>query len=78
MSLRDRMFSDQQKAVKPEEMLSISVLLSRRAMIHDREMEMGNAPEDFKVMQAISSSWKQEKESIAQYQREAWEDLGSG
>jgi len=75
MSLADRLFSEQQRAMKEGDKLRLSTLRLLRAMIKNREVEKGRPLDDVEVIQAISSSCKQRREAIAQYRQGRREDL---
>ncbi|MDH7500771.1 MAG: GatB/YqeY domain-containing protein [candidate division NC10 bacterium] len=75
MSLADRLFSEQQRAMKEGDKLRLSTLRLLRAMIKNREVEKGRPLEEAEIIQAISSSCKQRREAIAQYGQGKREDL---
>jgi len=75
MSLADRLFSEQQRAMKEGDKMRLSVLRLLRAVIKNREVEKGRPLDDTEVIQAISSSCKQRREAIVQYRQVKREDL---
>lgn len=75
MSLADRLFSEQQRAMKEGDKMRLSVLRLLRAVIKNREVEKGRPLDDTEVIQAISSSCKQRREAIVQYRQGKREDL---
>jgi len=77
MSLGDRLFSEQQRAMKEGDKLRLSVLRLLRAVIKNREVEKGGPLDDAEVIQAIGSSCKQRREAIVQYRQGGREDLAT-
>lgn len=77
MSLKQRISSDMNAAMKSREKLKLSTIRLLRASIKNREIEVGHELGDDEVVETVNSAVKQRRDSISQFRAAGRDDLAN-